>query len=41
MEDNNVQNQGNTSVAEKPEIGEGLVVRGLRVAVEGKEISKA
>ena len=40
MDDNKVQNEGNVGVAEKPEIGEGLVIKGLHVAVEGREILK-
>ena len=40
MDINAVQNEGNTAIAEKPEVGEGLVIKGLRVNVAGKEILK-
>ena len=34
------QNESNTAVADKPITGEGLVIKGLHVSVEGKEILK-
>jgi Fe-S cluster assembly ATP-binding protein len=38
--DNNIQNESNLAVADKPAIGEGLVIKNLHVSVEGQEILK-
>ena len=38
--DNNVQSESNLAVADKPVIGEGLVIKNLHVSVEGQEILK-
>ncbi len=40
MDNNVTQTEGNVAVAEKEGTGEGLVIRGLRVNVEGREILK-
>src|SRR4026207_1754386 len=40
MDNNKAEIQGNVSVADKPETGEGLVVKGLRVGIAGREILK-
>src|SRR5437867_4094964 len=38
--DNNIQSESNVAVADKPVIGDGLVIKNLHVSVEGQEILK-
>jgi Fe-S cluster assembly ATP-binding protein len=40
MADNATQNKENTAVADRPQVGEGLVIKNLHVSVEGREILK-
>lgn len=40
MDNTTAENQANVSVAERPEIGEGLIVKDLRVGIGGREILK-
>jgi len=40
MDKNITKSEGNTAVADKPKIGEGLVIKNLHVGIEGREILK-
>jgi ABC-type molybdenum transport system ATPase subunit/photorepair protein PhrA len=40
MENKTIQSDSNVAVADKPQVGEGLVIKDLHVSVAGREILK-